>query len=111
MGIDHESDSARQWPQFSRQEVRRLEFQVYLRQTERMHPAPPVHPEVDALCATLFDRPAQPESRASSRRERPPVRIPSWHSIRGGIPLTWAVYAELYGTRRPGYVDRHRVDN
>jgi hypothetical protein len=109
-GIDHASTSARRWPQFSRQEVRRLEFLVYRRQTGRLHPAAPVHGEVDTLCATLLDRPAQRASSAAAHQdpERAPVRIPPWRSIRGGIPLTWAVYAELYGTRRPGDVDRQR---
>jgi hypothetical protein len=108
--IDHESDGARRWPQFSRQEVRRLEFLAYRRQTGRLHPALPIRADVDALCATLLTCAARPASRPSSHRgrERAPVRIPAWRSIRGGVPLTWAVYAELYGTRRPGYVDRHR---
>jgi hypothetical protein len=148
VGIDHESDSAQRWPQFSEQEVRRLEFLVYLRQTGRIlpvrtetdsaapwpqlsqqelrrleflrhlrqtgriPPAPAVPAEVDALCASLLAPPPLPTSRPASHhsRERSLSSIPAGRGIRGGIPLTWAVYAEKYGARRPSPTGDYQVE-
>jgi hypothetical protein len=147
-GIDHESESTQRWPQFGEQEVRRLEFLVYLRQTGRISPvraetdgakhwpqfsqqeqhrlafvrhlrqtgrippAPPVPAEVDALCASLLAPATPPASRPAAYHspERTPSAIPARRSIRGGIPLTWATYAEKYGTRRPSPTGDYQVD-
>jgi hypothetical protein len=140
VGLDQESESAQRWPQFSEQEVRRLEFLVYLRQTGRIlpvrsetnstehwpqlsqqeqrrleflrylrrtgriPPAPSVSAEVDALCASLLV-PMTPPASTPASHHHSPARIPSpitvRRGIRGGIPLTWAIYAEKFGTRRP----------
>jgi hypothetical protein len=137
-GIDPESDSAQRWPQFSEQELRRLEFVVYLRQTGRISPvraetdravqrtqfsrqelrrlafvrhlrqtgrippASPVPAELDALYASLLSAatPPAPRPAAPHSPECAPSTSRARRNVRGGIPLTWAVYAEKYGTRR-----------
>jgi hypothetical protein len=106
-----ETDSAEHWPQLSQQEIRRLEFLRHLRQAGRMSAALPVSAEVDTLCASLL-APATPRAPTPSSHQsqtRAPSPIPAWRSIRGGIPLTWAVYAEKYGTRRRSRTDGHRA--
>ena len=110
VGIDRERDGAKSRPQFSEQEMRRLAFVVYRRQAGRMQPAPPGSADVDVLCAFLLAPAISPASRPASHQsqERTASTLPSWRSIRGGVPYIWAVYAEKYGTRRPGYVAWHR---
>jgi hypothetical protein len=97
-----ETNSTEHWPQFSRQEMRRLEFLRHLRQTGRIPSAPPVSEEVGALCASLLAPATPPASRPVSHYspERTSSTSRARRNIRGGIPLTWAVYAEKYGTRR-----------
>jgi hypothetical protein len=106
------TDSAEQWPQFSQQELHRLKFVRHLRQTGRIPPASPVPADVDTLCASLLSPATSPASRpaADQRPERTPAPIPAWRSIRGGIPFTWAVYSQKYGTRRPSHTGGHQVE-